>query len=181
MDKKSTAIVIWLTGLSGSGKSTLANALNKKMTDNSLICKELDGDFLRNGINSDLQFSEEDRFENIRRAAEIAKLFIETDMIAICSFITPSQKMRALAKNIIGQTNFLQVYVNCSLEECEKRDVKGLYKKARLGTVANFTGISSNFEPPIDSDIEVNTELLDIETCTSIIYTKIIDKLEVQF
>ena len=181
MDKKSTAIVIWLTGLSGSGKSTLANALNKKLTDNAMLCKELDGDFLRNGINSDLRFSEEDRFENIRRAAEIAKLFIETDMIAICSFITPSQKMRALAKNIIGQTNFLQVYVNCSLEECEKRDVKGLYKKARLGTVANFTGISSNFEPPIDSDIEVNTELLDIETCTSIIYTKIIEKLEAQF
>ena len=181
MDKKSTAIVIWLTGLSGSGKSTLANALNNKLTDSSLRCKELDGDFLRNGINSDLQFSEEDRFENIRRASEIAKLFIETDMITICSFITPSKKMRELAKNIIGQNNFLQVYVNCSLEECEKRDVKGLYKKARLGTVANFTGISSNFEPPIDSDIEVNTELLDIETCTSIIYTKIIDKLEGQF
>lgn len=175
--KNSTGIAIWFTGLSGAGKSTLAQGLCEKLNKIELNCKELDGDILRNGINAGLGFTEEDRLENIRRAAEIAKLFVESNFITICSFITPTEKMRLLARSIIGDENFIEVFVNCSIEECEKRDVKGLYKKARLGSVSNFTGISSNFEKPTHSEISVNTEVLDIDTCVTIIYNELVRNL----
>jgi adenylylsulfate kinase len=174
----STGIAIWFTGLSGAGKSTLANALYEKINKIKLNCKELDGDILRNGINAGLGYTEDDRMENIRRAAEIAKLFVESNFITICSFITPSEKMRALARNIIGEKNFIEVYVNCSIEECEKRDVKGLYRKARTGNLTNFTGISSSFETPTHSEIIIDTEAFEIEECVTIIYDYLMTKLE---
>lgn len=170
-------ITVWLTGFSGAGKSTLANALHEKLKDLHVNCKQLDGDVLRKGINAGLGFSDEDRLENIRRAAEIAKLFVESDFIAICSFITPQEKMRHLAKEIIGKENFIEVFVKCSFEECEKRDVKGLYEKARVGTIANFTGMSSSFETPLNPDIVVDTENQSIELCTTMIYDKLMETI----
>ncbi len=177
-NKSKKGIAIWFTGLSGAGKSTLASALKQKLESQDLLIKELDGDQLRNGINSGLGFSETDRHENIRRAAEVAKLFIDSDFITICSFITPTETMRELARNIIGSDQYFEVYVKCSIEECEIRDVKGLYKKARAGNVPNFTGISSNFETPQYSDVIVDTESIDIENCVELIYSRLIDTLQ---
>ena len=177
INKSNKGIAIWFTGLSGAGKSTLACALKKKLESDYLFIKELDGDQLRNGINAGLGFTETDRLENIRRASEVAKLFVESNFITICSFITPTEAMRELARNIIGDNQYFEVYVKCSIEECEIRDVKGLYKKARAGNVANFTGITSNFETPQKSDIIVDTEALDIESCVELIYTKLIQTL----
>jgi adenylylsulfate kinase len=174
---KNKGAVVWLTGLSGAGKTTIANALCERLKVSLANCKQLDGDILRNGINAGLGFSDEDRLENIRRAAEIAKLFVESDFITICSFITPKENMRELAKKIIGEENFIEVYVNCSFEECEKRDVKGLYYKARGGNVANFTGMTSSFDPPANPDIVIDTEHKSIEACTTIVYTKLIEVL----
>lgn len=174
---KNKGVAVWLTGLSGAGKTTIANALHEKLKLLNANCKQLDGDLLRNGINAGLGFSDEDRLENIRRAAEIAKLFVESDFVTICSFITPKEKMRKLAREIIGKDNFIEVYVNCSFEECEKRDVKGLYNKARGGTIANFTGMTSSFDPPAKPDIVIDTEHKSIETCTTIVYNKLIEVL----
>ena len=165
--------VIWFTGLSGAGKTTLAEALQKKMLENNVFTKILDGDILRNGINSGLGFSDNDRKENIRRAAEVAKLFIESNIITLCSFITPTNEMRNIAKNIIGENYYIEVFVNCSLELCELRDVKGLYKKARSGSLSNFTGISADFELPLNPNIEVNTGEHTIEECVNQIFTTI--------
>lgn len=163
-------IVIWFTGLSGAGKSTLSEALQTKLNDEGFFTKLLDGDVLRNGINKGLGFSEEDRMENIRRAAEVAKLFVESNFITLCSFITPTEKMRSHTKMIIGEENYIEVFVNCSIEQCEIRDVKGLYKKARSGNISNFTGITSTFELPQNSDIIINTEIIDIPTCVKQIH-----------
>lgn len=147
-----------MTGLSGAGKTTLAYELEQKILLKGINVMVLDGDILRNGINSNLGFSEEDRFENIRRAAEIAKLFLQKNFICICSFITPLESMRQLAKNIVGSKNYIEVFIDCSLDTCEKRDVKGLYKKVRLNQIDNFTGISSNFENPVNPNFVINTE-----------------------
>lgn len=168
---------IWFTGLSGAGKTTLAEKLQKKLNEKGYITKMLDGDILRDGINAGLGFNDEDRLENIRRAAEIAKLFIDTNIITICSFITPTEKMRERAKTIIGEPNYIEIFVDCSIEICEKRDVKGLYKKVRTGEIKNFTGINSIFEIPLNSDLIINTEYTTTEQCIQKILNYIIPTL----
>lgn len=173
-----SGIAVWFTGLSGAGKSTLAKLLHDKLDESKFVVKELDGDVLRNGVNAGLGFTEEDRLENIRRAAEVAKLFIESNIITLCSFITPTEKMRMLAKSIVGELNYLEIFVKCSFEQCEKRDVKGLYKKARAGNIPNFTGISSTFEIPQNPAIIVDTEILTPEQCVELIYSQLIKVLE---
>lgn len=140
--------VIWMTGLSGSGKTTLASALEKRLFELNYFCQILDGDNVRSGINKNLRFTEEDRMENIRRIAEVSKLFMNCGIILICAFISPTNEMRELARKIIGEDDFLEVFIDTPLEVCEQRDPKGLYKKARAGEIPNFTGISSPFEIP---------------------------------
>jgi adenylylsulfate kinase len=152
------AKVIWLTGLSGSGKSTLAIGLERELHRAGKLAYVLDGDNVRTGINSNVGFSEDDRKENIRRIAEVAKLFLEAGVITICSFVSPTNELRALAKQIIGAQDFLEVYVNASLENCEKRDVKGLYAKARSGEIKDFTGIHQVFEAPEQPWLEIQTD-----------------------
>jgi adenylylsulfate kinase len=155
---KHRGIVLWFIGLSGSGKSTLANGLQAKLFENDFNAIVLDGDNTRLGINKDLGFSEKDRNENIRRVAEISKLFAETGHIVINAFISPFKLNRIEARNVISDKDFLEVYVDSSISACEKRDVKGLYKKARAGEINDFTGISSPFEAPVKPDIVVKTD-----------------------
>ena len=155
--------VFWLTGLSGSGKSTIAQQLDRELLTKGFFIKILDGDNIRSGINNNLGFTLEDREENIRRIAEVAKLFVQTGAVTICTFISPTKKIRQFAKNIIGEKDFFEIYINASLKVCETRDVKGLYRKARNGEIKNFTGIDSPYEPPESPYIEVNTAELDLE------------------
>lgn len=156
---------LWFTGLSGSGKSTLANELEKALSIDGKYTMLLDGDNVRMGLNKDLGFEEKDRIENIRRVAEVSKLMNDAGLIVITSFISPYEMDRQNAKNIIGSENFVEVYVDTSLEECERRDVKGLYKKARNNQIPNFTGITSPFEVPVQADIVVHTEGRTVEAC----------------
>lgn len=149
--------VIWFTGLSGSGKSTIGMGLEKMLYDNGYLAQVLDGDIIRSGINNNLGFSEEDRLENIRRIAEVSKLFIFSGVITINCFISPTVQIRNMAKDIIGRKDFIEIYVNTPLEVCEQRDVKGLYKKARNGEIKDFTGITSPFEDPLTPDYIVTT------------------------
>lgn len=150
--------LIWFTGLSGSGKSTLANLVENELYNKGYSTYTLDGDNIRKGINKNLSFSPEDRSENIRRISEIANLMIDAGILTLAAFISPYIKDREGVKNIVGADNFIEIYVNTSLEECEKRDVKGLYKKARRGEIQNMTGISSPYEAPINPDFEVITD-----------------------
>ena len=169
-------VVIWFTGLSGSGKTTIAIQLEKELYNRGYLTQILDGDNIRSGLNSDLGFSKEDRYENIRRIAEVAKLFKECGIITICSFVSPLRAMRRMAKEIIGEEDFIEVFVNTPLEVCEQRDVKGLYAKARNGEIKDFTGISAPFEAPEECDIEVRTDKESLEG----IVTKIIEILGVK-
>jgi adenylylsulfate kinase len=155
--------VIWLTGLSGSGKSTLANALEKRLYELGLRTYLLDGDNIRHGLNKDLGFSPQDREENIRRIAEVAKLFVDAGLITITAFISPFRKDRELARSRVETGEFAEIYVKCTLEECEKRDPKGLYKKARNGIIPEFTGISSPYEEPEHPELTIETDLVSIE------------------
>ena len=156
-------MVIWFTGLSGSGKSTLANALNEVLHLDGFSTYVLDGDNIRAGINNNLTFSTTDRCENIRRIAEISKLFLNCGIITLNCFVSPSIQIRQIAKDIIGDKDFIEVYINASVATCESRDIKGLYKKARAGEIESFTGISSPFEAPNKPDLEVNTSELSID------------------
>jgi len=149
--------LIWFTGLSGSGKSTIANLLEKELYQQHIHTYSLDGDNLRRGLNKDLTFSKEDREENLRRTAEVAKLFVDAGVVVIAAFISPYTKIREEIKNIVGSEHYIEVFVNTPLEVCEQRDVKGLYKKARAGEIKNFTGISAPFENPIHPTIEIKT------------------------
>lgn len=175
------SFVIWLTGLSGSGKSTIANALEAELFKKQIHTFCLDGDNTRLGINKDLGFSTADRTENIRRVAEMAKLFLESGTIVITSFISPLISDREMAKQIIGSSDFIEVYINCPLSVCENRDVKGLYAKARKGEIKDFTGIDSPFEAPLESDIELFTENNSIQECIEIILAKIERKLKLSY
>lgn len=159
------SVMIWFTGLSGSGKSTVAIALERELHKRGLLCRILDGDNIRSGINNNLGFSAGDRVENIRRIAEVGKLFIDTGIITIAAFISPNNDIREMAARIIGKENFLEVYVNTPLEVCEERDVKGLYAKARKGEVKNFTGISAPFEAPLNPALILDTSRLTVEAC----------------
>ena len=155
--------MIWFTGLSGSGKSTIAIALERELHQRGILCRILDGDNIRSGINNNLGFSEADRVENIRRIAEVSKLFIDTGIVTIAAFISPNNDIREMAASIIGKEDFLEIYVSTPLEECERRDVKGLYAKARRGEIKNFTGISAPFEAPVHPALTLDTSLLSLE------------------
>ena len=158
------ACTIWMSGLSGAGKSTIANALEKRLYAMGKKTMILDGDNVRMGLNNNLGFSDEDRIENIRRIAEVAKLMNDAGLIVITAFISPYRQDRRNAKKIIGR-DFREVYVSTSIEECEKRDVKGLYKAAREGKIAYFTGISSPYEVPENPDVTIDTEKMGVEEC----------------
>jgi adenylylsulfate kinase len=156
-------VMLWFTGLSGSGKSTVAVALERELHRRGRLCRILDGDNIRSGINANLGFSEADRKENIRRIAEVSKLFVDTGIITIAAFISPTEEMRQMAAEIIGRNDFKEIYISTPLEECERRDVKGLYAKARLGEIKNFTGISSPFEAPMNPDLSIDTSAVSLE------------------
>lgn len=157
------AIVIWMTGLSGSGKTTLASNIALELNKLGYLTQMLDGDNIRTGINNNLGFSEKDRFENIRRISEVSKLFLDCGIVCINSFISPTNEIRKMAMDIIGKQNYFEVFVNAPLEVCEKRDVKGLYSKARKGEIKNFTGIDSPFDLPEHPSITIDTAKLSIE------------------
>ena len=175
---KQHAKVIWFTGLSGSGKTSLASMLEKKLFELNYFCQILDGDNVRSGINKNLRFTEEDRVENIRRIAEVSKLFMNCGIILICAFISPTKKMREMAKEIIGEADFLEVYVNTPIEVCEKRDPKGLYKKARSGEIQDFTGVSAPFEPPENPFLVVDNSGPGMEETVRQMLKKIIPKIK---
>jgi len=156
------ATCLWFTGLSGSGKSTLAAAVEKELYQRKILTQILDGDNLRSGLNNNLGFSSEDRVENIRRIAELNKLFLDCGIVVMNCFVSPTIEIRAMAKEIIG-VDFKEIFVNAPLEVCEERDVKGLYKKARAGGIKNFTGIDAPFEAPISPDLEIKTDEMDLE------------------
>lgn len=156
-------VMLWFTGLSGSGKSTVAIALERELQRRGILCRILDGDNIRMGINSNLGFSEEDRRENIRRIAEVGRLFVDTGIITIAAFISPTEELRRMAATIIGEEDFKEIYISTPLEACEKRDVKGLYAKARRGEVKNFTGISAPFEAPENPALSLDTSKLALE------------------
>lgn len=156
-------VMLWFTGLSGSGKSTVAIALERELQRRGLLCRILDGDNIRSGINSNLGFSAEDRRENIRRIAEVGRLFVDTGIITIAAFISPTEEVRQMAQQIIGPDDFKEIYISTPLEECEHRDVKGLYARARRGEVKNFTGISAPFEAPKHPALSLDTSRLSLE------------------
>ena len=167
------AITIWMTGLSGSGKTTIAVGLEKKLHQLGYLTQVLDGDNIRSGINKDLGFTDEDRVENIRRISEVSKLFVNCGLITINCFVSPTLKIRKQAKAILKE-NFVEVFINTPLEICEKRDVKGLYKKARKGEVKDFTGVSAPFEAPECPDIEIKTALQSVEDSVNELLAKIV-------
>jgi len=171
-------LCIWLTGLSGSGKTTIAKNVSYRLHKQGYITQVLDGDNIRLGINKNLSFSIEDRLENVRRTAEIAKLFIQNGIITICCLVSPNEEIRELAKKIIGQKDFFEVFIDTSIEECEKRDTKGLYKKARKGEINNFTGISSPFEKPKNTSLRILTEGMSIEESSSLLLKSISPKIK---
>lgn len=170
------AKVIWLMGLSGAGKTAIAMLLEKTLHEKGFLTQVLDGDNLRTGLNSDLDFSEKSRKENIRRAAEVAKILINCGVIVIASFITPTHEMQNLVKDILGKDLF-EVFLDCPLEICEKRDVKGLYAKARAGLIKNFTGIDSPFQPPIQPDLVLYTHTQSKENCLNTILDLILPQI----
>lgn len=165
--------MIWFTGLSGSGKTTIARNLEIFLIENNYHTMHLDGDNLRKGLNIGLGFSNRDREENLRRAAEVAKLMLDSGLVVIASFISPLCSQRDLIKSIIGVNNFIEIYVNTPVEECERRDVKGLYKKAREGKIADFTGVSAEYEVPKNPDITISTSEVYVEAIVNTIYTQI--------
>lgn len=173
-------LMIWFTGLSGSGKSTVAIALERELHKRGLLCRILDGDNIRCGINNNLGFSPADRVENIRRIAEVGKLFVDTGIITIAAFISPNNDMREMAAKIIGKDNFVEVYISTPIEVCEQRDVKGLYAKARRGEIKDFTGVSAPFEAPQSPDLELDTSSLSLEESVNILLSYILPKIELK-
>lgn len=166
--------VIWFTGLSGSGKTTLASALERQLFGKGFLTQILDGDNIRSGINNNLGFSPEDRFENIRRIAEISKLLIHSGVICICAFVSPTEDVRNIVRSIVGEDDFLEIYVSTPLEVCEMRDVKGLYKKARAGEIQEFTGISAPFEIPQNIVLSIDTTDKTVDECVAVLLDKLI-------
>ena len=172
------SFLIWFTGLSGSGKSTIANALEQKLHLEGYKTYALDGDNIRKGINNDLDFSPEGRKENIRRIAEVANLLVDAGLVVTAAFVSPYKKDREMIRRIVGKINFVEIFVNTSLEECERRDVKGLYKKARAGEIKDFTGVNAPYEVPEAPDLEIKTDDLSLEQCVEDVYNRIKPKLE---
>lgn len=161
---KQKGVVLWFTGLSGSGKSTVASSLEKRLHDMGKLTYTLDGDNVRHGLNSDLGFSDEDRVENIRRIGEISKLFVDAGVITIATFVSPFREDRQKVRDLLGK-DFAEIYIDCPIEVCEKRDPKGIYKKARAGEIKHFTGIDSPYESPINPEIVVSTHLNTLDEC----------------
>ena len=172
------SFLMWFTGLSGSGKSTIANLVELELNKKGIKTYTLDGDNIRKGINKDLSFTPEDRTENIRRIAEIANLMVDSGLVVLAAFVSPYKKDRQNIKNIVKDVNFVEVYVNTSVEECERRDVKGLYKKARAGEIENMTGISAPYEAPENPDVEIKTEEKTVEESVQYILNHIKPKLK---
>lgn len=168
--------VIWFTGLSGSGKSTIASALNRALTDAGHLAYQLDGDNIRHGLNSDLSFSPEDRAENIRRVGEVAALFADAGIITLTSFISPYRRDRAGIRSLVGEERFIEIFLDVSLQVCEDRDPKNLYKKARAGEITDFTGIQSPYEKPENPEVRLDTAKSDIDDCTRKIMCYLFDR-----
>lgn len=171
-------VAVWMTGLSGSGKSTIAIELERRLHDAGRYAVVLDGDNIRTGINANLGFSDADRTENIRRIAEVAKLFVQHGAVVVCSFVSPTIAIREQARTIIGAGDFLEVFVDTPLEECERRDVKGLYAKARRGEIADFTGISAPFEAPPNPDLCLRTIEKDAAATAAILYNTVLPRIQ---
>ena len=178
--KQHKSILLWFTGLSGSGKSTIANCVEQELHKNSIHTYTLDGDNIRKGLNSDLSFSPEDRSENIRRIAETARLMIDAGLVVLAAFVSPYRNDREHIRKIVGDDNMVEIFINTSIEECELRDVKELYKKARKGEIKNMTGISAPYESPLHPDIQINTEEVTIVDATKQIINFINPKLTLQ-
>ena len=174
------SFLLWFTGLSGSGKSTIANVVEQKLFEKGIKTYTLDGDNIRKGINNDLSFSPEDRTENIRRIAEVAGLMVDAGLVVLAAFVSPYKKDRDNIRRIVKDVNFVEVYINTSVEECERRDVKGLYKKARAGEIKNMTGISAPYEAPENPDIEIKTEQESVDEAVNRIVEFITPKLSRQ-
>lgn len=172
------SFLLWFTGLSGSGKSTIANIVEHELFKCGIHTYTLDGDNIRKGINKDLSFSPSDRSENIRRIAEISSLMLDSGLVVLAAFVSPYKKDREYIREIVDENNFFEIFINTSVEECERRDVKGLYKKARLGEIKNMTGISAPYEAPENPFIEINTEEQTIEEAVALILEKIKPKLD---
>lgn len=172
------SVMVWFTGLSGSGKSTIAIALERELHRRGLLCRILDGDNIRSGINNNLGFSPADRVENIRRIAEVSKLFVDTGIITLAAFISPSDELREMASSIIGTDDFLEIYVSTPIEECERRDVKGLYAKARKGEIREFTGVSAPFEAPAHPALRLDTSRLTLEESVAKLLELILPKVK---
>lgn len=160
-------VMIWFTGLSGSGKSTVALGVERELHQRGILCRILDGDNIRSGINRNLGFTADDRKENIRRIAEVGKLFVDTGIVTLAAFISPTNESRQMAADIIGAEDFKEVYISTPLEVCEQRDVKGLYARARKGDIQNFTGISAPFEVPVNPDLSLDTSVIPLEECVN--------------
>ena len=172
------SFLIWFTGLSGSGKSTIANALEFELHKLGIKTYTLDGDNIRKGLNKDLSFSPEDRTENIRRIAEVGKLMVDAGLITLGAFVSPYKKDRKMIENIVGKNNFVEIFINTSISECEKRDVKGLYKKARKGEIKDFTGVNAPYEPPENPDLMIVTDDLTINEAIDLAFNTIMKKLK---
>ncbi|WP_281847360.1 adenylyl-sulfate kinase [Olleya namhaensis] len=177
---KHNSFLLWFTGLSGSGKSTIANVVEQELHKTGIKTYTLDGDNVRKGLNNDLTFAPEDRTENIRRIAETANLMVDAGLVVLAAFVSPYKKDRDNIKNIVKDVNFVEIFINTSVEECERRDVKGLYKKARAGEIKNMTGISAPYEAPENPDIEIKTENQTVEEAVQEIIKFIIPKLNRQ-
>ncbi len=171
------SFLMWFTGLSGSGKSTIANAVEKALVTNGVHTYALDGDNVRKGLNNNLTFTPEDRTENIRRIAEVANLMVDAGLVVLAAFVSPYKVDRENIRNIVGAENFIEIFVNTPLEECERRDVKGLYAKARAGEILNFTGINAPYEAPENPDIEIDTTQKTVDEAVSEIVEHIKTKL----
>lgn len=176
--KGHNSCLLWFTGLSGSGKSTIANALEVLMLQKNFHTYILDGDNVRKGLNSDLTFAPEDRSENIRRIGEVANLMLDAGLIVLSAFVSPYREDRAKVASIVGENNFIEVFVNTPIEECERRDVKGLYAKARKGEILNFTGISAPYEAPVNPAVEIVTTKQTIQESVEIIFSTIENQLK---
>lgn len=178
--KKHNAFLLWFTGLSGSGKSTIANAVENELYNRGIHTYILDGDNVRKGLNNNLNFSPEDRTENIRRIAEVANLMIDAGLVVLAAFVSPYKKDREMIKNTVKGINFVEIFVDTSVEECERRDIKGLYAKARKGLIKDFTGVNAPYEAPENPDVQIDTTQVSVTEAVEIILKKIEPKLELK-